>query len=139
MEDTLRRIVREETRNAVQQYAGLTLSQVREIVREELGVVEKRLDLLEGRLDSLEKRVEDGFTWVEEQFEWVVQRFDAMDKRLDAVDRRLDAVGDAVVLLAQNLPGSIPGKDSHIVRKVRKTLRSGGPPTTGKIAAKGGS
>ena len=103
---------------------------LRRIIREELEAVEERLG-------SLEKRVTDGFARMEEQFAWTEEQFEWVSQRFDAVDQRLGAVENAVVLLAQNLPGSIPGQDSHVVRKVRTTLGRGAP-ASGKIAAKGG-
>jgi len=100
---------------------------LRRIIREEIG---PRLDSLEGRFDSLEGR-----------FDFLEGRFDSLEKRVaegfEAVDQRFDAVDEALILLARHLPGSIPGEDSHVVRKVRKALAGGVSPAPSRIAAKG--
>ena len=79
MEEVLRRIVRKETQNAARQHAGPTVSQIREIIREELEAVEQRLGSLEKHVADGFARMDEQFTWTEEQFEWVGQRFDAVD------------------------------------------------------------
>ena len=102
---------------------------LRRIIREEVGsrfdAVGEQLGSLEARLGSLEKRVVDGFAWTEEQFEWVSQRFDAVDQRFDAVDEQ-------IAELKKALEGVIDEKFPMIDHQ-----RSGGPPATGRIAAKG--
>ena len=82
LEELLRRIIREESQNAAQQHAGPTLSQVREIIREEVKAVEERLGSLEKRVTDGFSRMDEQFAWTEEQFEWVGQRFDAVDEQV---------------------------------------------------------
>ena len=95
---------------------------LRRVIREEVGsrfdAVGEQLGSLESRLGSLEKRVVDGFAWTEEQFEWVSQRFDAVDQQFAELKKALEGVIDE----------KFPIIDHQ---------RSGGPPATGRIAAKG--
>ena len=114
LEETLRRIIQEETQNAARQYAGPTVSQIREIIREELEPVWKR-------------------------FDGVGQRFDGVGQRFDALDARLDRMGDALIIVAQWTAGSMPERESHVAKKVRRTLGRSGPPSPLAQAAKGGS
>ena len=107
LEETLRRIIQEETQNAARQYAGPTVSQIREIIREEL--------------------------------EPVWKRFDGVGQRFDALDARLDRMGDALIIVAQWTAGSMPERESHVAKKVRRTLGRSGPPSPLAQAAKGGS
>ena len=48
------------------------------------------------------------------------KRFDTVHDRFDAVEQRLDALTDAIVYLAEQYPGTMPGTESHIVREVKK-------------------
>ena len=119
----------------------LTEAVLRKVIQEEIelrfGSLEERLGSLEGRLGSLEGRLGSLEGRLGSLEKLVAEGFEAVDQRFDAVDQRLGALGDAVVLLARHLPGSIPGEDSHVVRKVRKTLAGGVSSASGRIAAKG--
>ena len=119
LEELLRRIIREESQNAAQQHAGPTLSQVREIIREEVKAVEERLGSLEKRVTDGFSRMDEQFAWTEEQFEWVGQRFDAVDQRFAELKKAIEGVIDE----------KFPPIDQQ---------QSGGPASPVAIAAKGG-
>ena len=92
--------------------------ELRRIIREEMATLEKKMDA---------------------RFDAVDARFDAVDARFDAVDARFDRLEDALIIVAQASAGSIPERDSHVTRKVRRTLERSGPPSPLAQAAKGGS
>ena len=105
---------------------------LRRIIREELEAVEERIS-------SLETRVSDGFTRMDEKFVWTEERFDWVGQRFDAIDERFDRMEDALIIVAQWTAGSMPDRESHVAKKVRRALGRSGPPSPLAQAAKGGS
>ena len=92
---------------------------LRRIIREEMEAVEQRLGSLEKHVADGFARMEKQFTWTEEQFEWVSQRFDAVDQQFAELKKALVGVIDEKLVPIDQ-------------------QRMGGPPATGRIAAKGG-
>ena len=117
------------------------LERIRGVVREEIHEeavslrkwTNERLDELEGRvnlrLDGMETRL-DG---VETRLDGVETRLDGVETRLDGVETRLDEVQkemgegfarvtNALSFLANCWPGTMPGRKSHVARKVEEIL-----------------
>ena len=56
---------------------------------------------------------------MDEKLAPIYQRFDGVEQRLDKMELRL---GDAIMVMANNWPGTMPGHKSHVARKVEKIL-----------------
>ena len=67
---------------------------LRRIIREEMEAVEQRLGSLEKHVADGFARMEEQFAWTEEQFEWVGQRFDAVDEKFAELKKALEGVID---------------------------------------------
>ena len=63
---------------------------------------------------------------------WIAEAVrEGVREELKPVEKRL---GDAILIVADNLAGTVPDRDSHVVRKVRRAL--GRQPATIPLAAK---
>ena len=105
-------------------------------VETRLDGVETRLDGVETRLDGVETRldgVETRLDGVETRLDGVEARLDGVEARLDGVETRLDGVEkevregfarvtNALSFLANCWPGTMPGRKSHVARKVEEIL-----------------
>ncbi|MCY3809019.1 MAG: hypothetical protein OXG58_06285 [Gemmatimonadetes bacterium] len=45
-----------------------------------------------------------------------------VEGRLDRIEGHLEGVRNAMLIMAQHLPGSVPERDSHVARKIRRAL-----------------
>ena len=60
--------------------------------------------------------------------DWIAKAIrEGVREGLKPVEKRLDGIGDAVLIVAENLSGTVPGQDSHVVRKVRRALSRQAP------------
>ena len=53
----------------------------------------------------------------------VREELEPLHKRLDVIERWLDGLANAIVFMAEQFPGTMPGKESHVVAGVKKHLR----------------
>ncbi|MDE2763679.1 MAG: hypothetical protein OXQ94_04390 [Gemmatimonadota bacterium] len=52
---------------------------------------------------------------MQEELRLVMTRIGGLESRMDGLER-------AILVLAENQPGSVPGRESHVTRKVREAL-----------------
>ena len=57
-----------------------------------------------------------------EDMKWLEERFDRMDGRFDRMDGRFDRMEKALLVIAHSMPGSLPGKPSHVAQRVGEAL-----------------
>lgn len=55
---------------------------------------------------------------------WILQQFQSVPTitQIDAINQRLDGIRDAILHLADNMPGSVPGQRSHLAREAAKKM-----------------
>ena len=123
--ERIRGVVREEIHEeavSLRKWTNERLDELEGRVNLRLDGVETRLDGVETRLDGVETRL-DG---VEARLDGVEARLDGVETRLDGVEKEVREgfarVTNALSFLANCWPGTMPGRKSHVARKVEEIL-----------------
>lgn len=66
-------------------------------------------------------------------------RFRGLEARLGRVERMVEGLKGAVLVLARNMPGPVPGVESHVEREVREALETSGDRWIGASSGPSGS
>ena len=52
----------------------------------------------------------------QEDRDWIRAELEPLKEDVSSLKEGLDRVGDAIQVVAENLPGAVPNQDSHVVR-----------------------